>query len=298
MPEVIEVKSYSDFIKKYTLKKKLLSIKIISGRYKNHKPFNSYNSFNKSLPLKIINVNTKGKFMYIEFSNGQYIGVTLGLSGGWFYKKNNKYIHGLTQEFINTDISERYLENALKHINVEFYFKNGILSFYDMLSFGTIKIFNKSDLQKKLNEIGPDLLDLNTTFDIFKNKIFNKKNNDKPIGNVLLDQKIISGVGNYLRADGLYLAKISPFRTVVNINNKELLLLYNKLRLLIWGQYNYNKAISNNIIKKIDKLPQDYNRDFFIYNSEKDINGHPVTKEKLYTGSQVRYIYWVNKIQK
>jgi formamidopyrimidine-DNA glycosylase len=81
MPEIIEVKNYCDFIKRKIKNQKLLNINITNGRYKKHGPFEYYNKFKKMLPLKIINISTKGKFMYIEFENNYYIGVTLGLSG-------------------------------------------------------------------------------------------------------------------------------------------------------------------------------------------------------------------------
>ena len=46
------------------------------------------------------------------------------------------------------------------------------------------------------------------------------------------------------------------------------------------------------------KLPNDYKRDFFIYRQEKDIYNHKVKKEELFEGSQKRFIYWVEQIQK
>ena len=69
--------------------KKLIDIKIINGRYKKHKPFELYELIKKNLPLKLINVKTKGKFIYIEFEKSFYILNTLGLSGGWAFQKNN-----------------------------------------------------------------------------------------------------------------------------------------------------------------------------------------------------------------
>jgi formamidopyrimidine-DNA glycosylase len=133
---------------------------------------------------------------------------------------------------------------------------------------------------------------------MFETAILKKKNLDKPIGIVLLDQKNISGIGNYLRADCLWLAKISPFRKVKDLSVGDLKKLFYSVRLLIWGSYNYKKAIKLKIIKKSDKLPSDYNRYFFVYDNDKDINGKYVTKEKLYEGSQIRYIYWVKGYQK
>ena len=47
-----------------------------------------------------------------------------------------------------------------------------------------------------------------------------------------------------------------------------------------------------------DILPFQYERDFFIYSKETDIYNNIVTKEKLYEGSQIRYIFWVKTYQK
>ena len=60
MPEVTEIRKYADFIKKHMKGKNLLDIKILKGRYKKHKPFEKYALIKKSVPLKIIDVVTKG----------------------------------------------------------------------------------------------------------------------------------------------------------------------------------------------------------------------------------------------
>lgn len=301
MPEVIEVRQYADFITKNTRNSKLLDIKIIEGRYKKHGPFKSYNLIKKNLPIKILDVQTKGKYTYMSFEKDFYIGVTLGLFGGWFFKKNNsnKFIHGLNSEMYEQQLRNKYIERALKQFRVEFIFESGSLIFYDQLSFGTISIFtSKIDIQKKINTIGIDIMHTDSTFELFKKNIEKSTNLEKPIGNVLMNQKVISGVGNYLRADSLWLSKISPFRKVKDINNKELYTLYYNIRLLTWGSYNFDKAVKLKIIDKKDKMPKDYNRHFFIYTYEKDIYNNIITKEKLYEGSQIRYIYWVKNYQK
>ena len=45
----------------------------IGGRYKKHDAFELYELIKKNLPLKLINVKTKGKFIYIEFEKSFYI---------------------------------------------------------------------------------------------------------------------------------------------------------------------------------------------------------------------------------
>jgi formamidopyrimidine-DNA glycosylase len=102
-------------------------------------------------------------------------------------------------------------------------------------------------------------------------------------------------MGNYLRADILWLSKVSPFRKVKDLTLHELKLIYNNARLLTWGTYNFNEALKLNIVTKNDKLPHYYGRNFFVYDCEEDIYGNKVIKEPL---SKDRNIYWVPKIQK
>ena len=157
---------------------------------------------------------------------------------------------------------------------------------------------NQEELDKKLSEIGPDIMNKETNLELFKNRIKNPKNYDKEIGLVLMDQKIISGIGNYLRSDILYISKIDPFRKIKNIKDVELETIYNNSKILTWGDYDKKKAIELKIINKNTKFPSDYNRIFYIYNQEKDIYGNKVEKKELFTGSQKRFIYYVPEIQK
>ena len=260
-----------------------------------------------------------------------YLFNTLGLTGGWTLKSDKKsdfakcnhcnymevekgdnlytYTFPSILEYITEDRQNTWFKRALNHLNVEFITdkKNISFYFYDQLSFGTLKavesdVDNNSSgsslLDKKLKELGPDLLDESTTFEIFKAQLRKKINENKPIGNVIVNQKIISGVGNYLRADALWMAKTSPFRKVKDVKDDDLELLYKSLIGLIWGDYDYKKGVKKGYIDNTLKLPNDYQRDFFIYRQEHDIYDNKVKKEELYEGSQKRFIYWVDKIQK
>ena len=147
MPEVIEVRTYADFIRDKLENKTIQDIEIQNGRYKRKGPFEHYKELRKELPLKIKAVESKGKFMYIQLSNGMFLGFTLGLSGGWFFKQKNSSVlnHGLDfsskYSVENKEKYEGYFQKALTHINVEFQTSVGDLLFYDTLSFGTIKVF-------------------------------------------------------------------------------------------------------------------------------------------------------------
>ena len=95
------------------------------------------------------------------------------------------------------------------------------------------------------------------------------------------------------------MAKISPFRKTKDVKDDELEVLYKSLIGLIWGDYDYKNGVKKGYIDTNStlKLPNDYQRDFFIYRQEHDIYDNKVKKEELYEGSQKRFIYWVEKIQ-
>lgn len=294
MPEVNEVRRYADFLKKHIQHKNLEEIKILKGRYKTHGPFNLYKDIVKELRLKILDVQSKGKFTYITLEKDYFIFCTLGLTGGWIFQTDDDKYHYAEQNY-----GADHTKNALNNLNVEFKFPHGSIYFYDQMSRGTLKVIKgRKELDKKLNILGPDIMDVNTTFVLFKNQIKKEQNLNKPIGNVLMNQKIISGIGNYLRADTLWMSKISPFRNVNILTDGEILNIYKNARILTWGEYDRKKGIELKIISKNAKLPSDYDRDFYIYKQEKDIHGNEIEKNELYEGSDKRFIYWVPAIQK
>jgi formamidopyrimidine-DNA glycosylase len=300
MPEVMEIRKYADFINGLFSGKILTNIKILRGRYKTHDAFELYDLIKKALPIKLLNVKTKGKFIYWEFEKGFYLLNTLGLSGGWAYQKNptSQYQMPKLLEYIDKSKIEVYLLRSMSHINVEFIFAREKLVFFDMLSFGTLKIIkSQNSLLSKLNTIGPDIMDETTTEEIFKSQIKLNSNINKSIGVVLLNQKLISGVGNYIRADALWLAKINPFKLVKDMSDNEIKKLFHCLKVITWGNYDHKYAIKNKIINVSDKIPRNYKRDFFVYREEKDIYSNPIVKEELYEGGQKRFIFWVKKIQ-
>lgn len=296
MPEVIEIRKFSNFLKKYMLNKKIKNIIIHKGRYKKYNPFPLYNKIVKELPLKVIDIKTKGKFLYFILEKGYYLYSTLGLRGGWTYynNKTKKFTFPKLIDYIPNEKIKQYQKTALNHLNIEFKIPNGKIYYYDNLSFGTMKGVNKkNNLNKKLNQIAPDIMNNETTFELYKERLSKKKYQDKVIGLVLMDQKFISGIGNYLRSDILWLSRVNPYTIVKNLTEEQIKKIYYNSKLLTWGDYNYEQAIKLKIIKKKNKLPIHYKRNFFVYMQKEDIYGNPVVKEALHTGRIKRFIYYV-----
>ncbi len=115
-----------------------------------------------------------------------------------------------------------------KHTRVRFFDKDKKkeLRFIDVRSFGQIwwirEGLNPKDIISGLGSLGPEPLGENFNL-IYLQKEFSKRT--KSIKSVLLDQRIIAGIGNIYADESLYDAGISPFRSAKTINNSELIKL-------------------------------------------------------------------------
>lgn len=220
MPEGPEVKLLTYYLNDNFRNKILCLTEIISGKYlksnSSATKIDNIKSFNSLLPSKIINISCKGKFIYWTFDNGWFMFMTLGLSG-------------------------RILCNEYKNNRIKFYLNNNKhFYFCDTRNFGTINFYNSIiKLNTKLNSLGIDFFNnnINDIFVFIKNKINKLKNKNKELCQILLNQKIFLGVGNYIRADAIYLSKLNPFSKIKDINDEQLRLLIKNLKIIFNKSY-------------------------------------------------------------
>ena len=248
-----------------------------NGRYRNKAPDNSV-PFGESLPLLVEKVENKGKLIYFTFSSKKdkfYMVNTLGMSGVW---KRRKEKH--TCFFFEYSSS-----NNKKEVEK--------LYFIDQRHFGTIKFLTtKQDLEKKLKELGPDMLnDPDMNYKLFKERLLKYKHWN--IVKVLMCQKIISGIGNYLKSESLYHARLSPFLKVEDLTEEQFYNLYQSIRLKIVSSYNQGGVSVKNFVDVDDKKGQ-YHFTFQVYCEKYDKKGNKVEKVVL---DDKRSTYYVPIIQ-
>lgn len=117
-----------------------------------------------------------------------------------------------------------------KFIHILFYLDNGLMvALSDLRKFAKIELWGNEDFKKNFphNNIGPDPLDRLFTFEKFKNRIRHKKGKIKQ---VLMDQKVISGIGNIYSDEILFRAKIHPFSRANFLSPSDLKKIYNLTR--------------------------------------------------------------------
>lgn len=109
-----------------------------------------------------------------------------------------------------------------KHVLLVIDLDNGYqLRYHDTRRFGTFHLQNQKEYQslKPYTNIGPEPWDSLVTIEYLQQKWKNKK---QPVKTALLDQTIISGLGNIYVNEVLFAAKIHPETPVNKLNNQEL----------------------------------------------------------------------------
>ena len=278
MPEGPETKYLVNWLNKDLKNKSIKNILIHGGRYKKHGPPKNFDKI--KFPLKVDKIDCKGKFIYWTFKNTDIVLFnTLGMSGWYQYDKD-------------------------KHNHIEFKFSDFSIYFNDYRNFGTLIFCYQDNLDKKLKTLGPDILEEKDNVNDFIKKI-DKKRNDTVIGAAIMDQKVSAGVGNYIRAEALYIAKLDPFKKIKDIKKDKLVELWNILKQVGWLYYNENKGKKLGIINNKYKLynlykksgPSKYKREqgyFLVYQQKEDPLGNKVITDVI----NGRTIHYVKNIQK
>lgn len=273
MPEGPEVKLISNYLHKKLAGKYIQQMNILGGRYQHHSSPKNYKKFIDLLPLKVISVKSYGKFIWMEFDKTDItLWNTLGMSGWWQTKD---------EEHNNVSLSFSKTPKG----------KSSLLYFNDQRNFGTIIFDSKKNLLEKIGKFGPDILSNSKDSEQKFIKLVQKKKSF--ICEILLDQKVAAGCGNYLRAEALYLAELNPYTLGNQIPTNKLKELWNILNQLAWYYYNKLEGEKLKIITKNYQFADKYDRVFLVYSQKIDPQGNKVKADKV----KDRTIHWVPVIQ-
>lgn len=149
---------------------------------------------------KIYDISTRGKWLVFELDN-DFLLIHLRMEGKFFFR----------------DIDS--VKN--KHEHVIFTLDNEIsFRFHDVRKFGKMYLLDKKEAysKKPLCELGLEYNDVELNVDYLYQKIHLKK---LPIKTLLLDQSIITGIGNIYDDEILFLSHISPLRRGEDITKVE-----------------------------------------------------------------------------
>lgn len=194
MPEKPEVITVSKSLETKILDRTIIDVDVY---WDNIIAIPSSDEFIKRIKNQIIKkISTRGKFIVITLDKDTLL-VHLRMEGKFFFRDEKSPI--------------------VKHEHVVFTFDNGEqMRFHDVRKFGKMYLIPTEEVYKvkPLVELGYEFDDEKLNGEYLYRKL-NKKS--LPIKTVLLDQSIITGIGNIYDDEILFLSKISPYRKAKDI---------------------------------------------------------------------------------
>jgi len=218
------------------LAKKDQKIKQFKNTLKDKKFFNKFRRDIKGTKVK--NVERRAKYILIHLSNKKTILIHLKMTGHLlfgkyeFNKKENKWVPNEKERKELRDPYNRFIHvvfTLAKSRQRRASYKN--LVFCDARKFGKVTMIPTTKLYDKdstLQVLGPEPLDNKFTFKQFKKRLLIK--NSGKIKTLLMNQEIISGIGNIYSDEMLWIAGIHPESQPANIPDSTLKSLYKEMK--------------------------------------------------------------------
>lgn len=151
-------------------------------------------------------------------------------------KEEEQFMNGKSEIFCRPG-KYTHIIFELKEKRKNHAFIHSKLFFNDLRQFGMLKVVTEEELKKIKSKYGIEPGQANFTFSNFKKALKNKKTNIKA---TLLNQNIISGLGNIYVDESLFASKIHPQRPANSLTINEQKRLFNAINRII------KLAIKNN----------------------------------------------------
>ena len=244
MPEGPEIKLAADSIDRALSNRKVDDIFFAFDHLKKFE--------NQIKGRKIRSVTTRGKAILITIDTGQVIYSHNQLYGRWYITGRGK-----------VPSTNRQLRLAIHNRSASAF----------LYSASDIEVLSTSNLSRHrfLSKLGPDLLSENPSRDEIVERMQSSRFCKRQLGGLLLDQAFLAGLGNYLRAEILFFARLHPARTPADCNVEELNKLSNQMLQLIHRSYKTRGVVNPPaLVKKLKgkgKTQKEQHR-FSVYNRE------------------------------
>ncbi len=207
MPEGPEVRRYADLLAANLEEREVLHF---STRLKIAKAWLANNA-EKLIGQRILRIRSHGKHLIGKFSGGTFFHSHLMMWGKW------QIFSGNPPEIDQRERARIVTRKA-----------TAILFSAPTFNLGTGEPYEQIEV---LQSLGTDILPYTGDFDAdsFLRKLFAPENLATTIGAALLNQRIVAGIGNYLRAEILFNCRINPWRKIGELTAKEVDCLANTI---------------------------------------------------------------------
>lgn len=288
MPEGPEAKIIAD-----ALRTRLIDCALYDIYSDGSNHFHGLTTYDK-VPRKVLDVCTYGKGIIFRLGPRQALGqaldkdlylfISLRMTGKFMFEQS-PYWH-VRFEFIN-----KHHEGLIDPKYFSLYYD-------DVRKMGKLYIFSADELHSHLSDYGPDLLQaameercwITSAVWVSLFPLSSKRT----IYSVLLDQRYVCGIGNYLASDILYYSRILPWREVSSLTLCE----WGTLRVMAHGLIKYSYLCGGYTFNTFQNPTGGiglYNKAVYGREDELDRNGYVIKSGPVRGG---RTAFWVIEVQR
>lgn len=226
-------------------------------------------------------VTSRGKKIIFDFGTFRFVSACL-MNGRWSFTKDNQVM--ITLIFSKTEMD---LHGNPTLMTKEIYYSDS--------RFGgnfSICAYPSLEYEHVFKDVGPDLLTNEVDFNVYRERITNTRLKTKKISEFMMDQKQLSGVGNWLRAEILYFCRINPHRQLMSLSETD-----------IYNLFYYTKYIIFTALEKKGLTLQSYldpygntgTYECYCYGRDFDPYGNPINS--LEKDKDGRRLHWCPNLQ-
>jgi formamidopyrimidine-DNA glycosylase len=206
MPELPDLEVFKEYLGATSMKKKVTSVEVSSPEILNGISSRKLQSRLKG--HRFITTRRHGKYLFLEVEGAGWLVLHFGMDGRLTYFKDE--------------------QKEPVHTRLKITFENGYHLALDMpRKLGGVWLVDDPDEFIAGKRLGPDPLASSFDFNEFKEAIQDKKGALKP---ALMDQEIISGIGNIYSDEILFQAGIHPQTKTKDLDDEALKVLYESIQ--------------------------------------------------------------------
>eukprot|EP00871_Galdieria_phlegrea_P001349 jgi/Galph1/2214/GphlegSOOS_G875.1 len=230
MPELVEVECLRRFILRHVQSAIVQEVYLTEDANSLFDEFNQTEQINKLKERVILNVARYGKYLWLQFNPEIYLILHFGMSG-------SMVLRTVAGEYEFPNVGKNYIsliqDWPSPYAKLRLCLQDGSeLAFLETRKFGKIMISEQDPMKHPFVEkLGFDPLATTPTRKQLYDAIQEQSNN--PIKTVLLNGKVIAGIGNWMADEILYLAKIHPLQKACDLCFTQVNSLWNCTRQVV-----------------------------------------------------------------
>lgn len=221
MPELPDVEVFRQYFNATALNKKVVDVDVLDKDILENMSSRSFQIRMKGETFQA--THRHGKYLFIELDREETLMMHFGMTGSLKYYSNKDEKPTYSRVIFNLSSGNR-------------------LSFVCPRKLGKIALIEgEADFIEK-HELGPDSYSDDFTWEEFKGLMSGKRGSIKTI---LMDQKVLAGIGNVYSDEILYHSKIYPFTKVFELSEKQLKRVFEKMKWVFEQAINAKVEVEN-----------------------------------------------------